>query len=71
MTKNTKILLGVAAVAGLGYYFYSQSQKPKNFASFLGCPCKALAEKQPKKLQDAGYEKCKGGQACPQDGAQM
>jgi hypothetical protein len=64
MTKNTKILLGVAAVAGLGYYFYSQANKPKNFSSFVGCPCRGLAEKQPKKLQDAGYEKCKGGQAC-------
>jgi hypothetical protein len=29
MNKQTKTLLGVAVVAGLGYYLYMQSKKPK------------------------------------------
>jgi hypothetical protein len=35
MNKQTKTLLGVAVVAGLGYYFWKQSQQqPKSFANF-------------------------------------
>ena len=34
MTKNTKILLGVAAVAAVGYYLYNQNSK-KSTAGFL------------------------------------
>ena len=36
MKKNTKILLGVGAVAVLGYYVWKQNQKPKIFASAVG-----------------------------------
>jgi hypothetical protein len=61
MTKNTKILLGVAAVAGLGYYFF---MKPKT-ASFMnvegggkGCPCKKVVAK------DGDYNECAGGHFC-------
>ena len=32
MTKNTKMLIGVAVVAAAGYYLWSQSQK-KSFAN--------------------------------------
>jgi hypothetical protein len=42
MTKNTKILLGVA-VLGVGGYFFLQSKKPKSFANYaskrkFSCP---------------------------------
>lgn len=33
MNKQTKTLIGIAAVAGLGYYLYMQSKKPKAFAN--------------------------------------
>jgi hypothetical protein len=65
MTKNTKILLGVAAVAGLGYYFF---MKPKATASFMnaeggkGCPCKKVVAK------DGDYNECAGGHFCKQRG---
>jgi hypothetical protein len=35
MSNQTKTLLGVAVVAGLGYYFWKQSQQPKSFANFM------------------------------------
>lgn len=38
MNKQTKTLLGVAVVAGLGYYLWMQSKKnaaPKSFANFM------------------------------------
>lgn len=33
MTKNTKMLLGVAAVAAVGYYLWNKSQEKKSFAT--------------------------------------
>ena len=36
MTKNTKMLLGVAAVAAVGYYFYTQSKKPTTTSAGTG-----------------------------------
>lgn len=38
MTKNTKTILGVVAVAGIGYYLYNQYKKnkgAKNFANYV------------------------------------
>ncbi len=38
MTKNTKTILGVVAVAGIGYYLYMQYKKKqgaKNFANYV------------------------------------
>ena len=34
MNKQTQILLGVAVLAGVGYYLYTQNKK-KDFASFM------------------------------------
>jgi hypothetical protein len=65
MTKNTKILLGVAAVAGLGYYFF---MKPKATASFMnveggkGCPCKKVVG------TEGDFNECAGGHFCKQRG---
>ena len=41
MTKNVKMLLGVALVGGVGYYFWKKSQTPAaaNFANFKDGPC--------------------------------
>ena len=42
MTKNVKMLLGVALVGGVGYYFWKKSQEsaPKaNFKNFKDGPC--------------------------------
>jgi saccharopine dehydrogenase-like NADP-dependent oxidoreductase len=41
MTKNTKTILGVVAVAGIGYYLYNQYMKNKgakitSFKSYCG-----------------------------------
>jgi hypothetical protein len=66
MTKNTKILLGVAAVAGLGYYFF---MKPKATASFMnaeggqGCPCKKIVGEDTTSDGRPLYE-CAGGHYC-------
>jgi hypothetical protein len=34
MTKQTKTLLGLAVVAGVGYYAYTQFSKPKSMVGF-------------------------------------
>jgi hypothetical protein len=41
MTKNVKMLLGVALVGGVGYYFWKKSQTPAtaSFANFKDGPC--------------------------------
>jgi hypothetical protein len=36
MNKQTKTLLGLAAVAGIGYYAYTQYKKKKSFANAQG-----------------------------------
>ena len=43
MTKQTKTLLGVAVVAGVGYYLFTQNKK-KSFASFMSDPVKMTAK---------------------------
>lgn len=35
MTKNVKMLLGVALVGGVGYYFWKKSQTPAKTAGFM------------------------------------
>ena len=75
MNKNTKMILGVGAVAIVGYLVYKQMQpKPANFANLttsrnatmdLGCPCKAVIATVT--LTDGTkLDKCAGGQYCPQ-----
>jgi hypothetical protein len=45
MTKQTKTLLGLAVLAGVGYYAYTQYNKPKGFANFaLKTSCKCHTE---------------------------
>jgi hypothetical protein len=41
MTKNVKMLLGVALVGGVGYYFWKKSQTPAaaNFANYAKDEC--------------------------------
>ena len=41
VSKNTKMLLGVAVLAGVGYYLWKKSQKPKAFANAAGGRCPA------------------------------
>lgn len=68
MNKQTKTLLGLAVVAGLGYYLYTQSKKSSagfaNFASrAVGCPCKEVASSF-KDEKGNVWDQCRGGQAC-------
>lgn len=46
MDKNTKMILGVGAVAAAGYLLWKQSQKPKSFANLMAkaAPTAALIE---------------------------
>lgn len=45
MTKQTKTLLGLAVVAGVGYYAYTQFNKPKSMVGFaLKKECKCHTE---------------------------
>jgi hypothetical protein len=64
MTKNTKILLGVAAVAGLGYYFFMMPKKASfmNVEGGKGCPCKKVVGR------DGDYNECAGGHYCKRGG---
>jgi hypothetical protein len=40
MTKQTKTLLGLAVIAGVGYYAYTQFSKPKaSFANLIAPDC--------------------------------
>ena len=69
MNKQTKMILGVVLLGGVGYYIYKQSKAPKSFAnlastSMRGCPCVKVAQKDsPAK----GWDTCAGGQACQRD----
>jgi hypothetical protein len=36
MNKQTKTIIGLAAVAGIGYYIYTQNKKKNPFANALG-----------------------------------
>jgi len=77
ISKNTKMLLGVA-VLGTGAYLYWKSTQPKGAkASFMstkgsgyspqvGCPCRVLTGKTTK-FGDITLSECAGGQWCNQD----
>jgi hypothetical protein len=59
MTKQTKTLLGLAVVAGVGYYAYTQFSKPKSsFANLMAPNC----QKNPKQCPCDGGA---GGDGCP------
>ena len=52
MTKQTKTLLGLAVLAGLGYYAYTQFSKPKSgFANLMAAP---NCQKNPKQCPCTG-----------------
>jgi hypothetical protein len=52
MTKNTKTILGVVAVVGIGYYIYTRNKKrDKNFSNYVGNPRPPLGFTCPR-----GYE---------------
>jgi len=72
MDKNTKMILGVGAVAIVGYLVYKQMSKPKaSFAnltasgSMLGCPCKKVVGTHTD-TNGNKYNDCAGGQSCKQ-----
>ena len=45
MNNQTKMLLGLAAVAGVGYYLFMQSKKaPASFANFDSDPFKVVSK---------------------------
>ena len=79
MNKKTQMLLGVALLAGVGFYLWKQSQKPK--ATFTkafggdeamslgsetveGCPCKKVLYQQ-KDVEGRNYNICDDQSACP------
>lgn len=78
MTKQTKTLLGLAVLAGVGYYAYTQYSKPKQFAGFMlapncvknpaQCPCNNghCPNKVDSGVKSDGtpYEICKNGHIC-------
>jgi hypothetical protein len=78
MTKQTKTLLGLAVLAGVGYYAYTQYSKPKaGFANFLSPNCKKNPAQCPcndghcpNKLDEGTmpngqpFEICKNGHIC-------
>jgi hypothetical protein len=58
MTKQTKTLLGLAVLAGVGYYAYTMYKKPKSgFANLMAAP---NCQKNPKQCPCTGED---GG--CP------
>lgn len=81
MNKNTQILLGVAAVLAVGYYFYTQQSSKK--ASFIRgsrmtslgmapeantCPCKKVTGKGTLTTEGGGsvpVNICADGHICP------
>lgn len=77
MNKNTKMIVGVGAVAIVGYLVWkNMSKKPaaafanltssRLASSMLGCPCKAVVKTI---NSDAGQlDQCAGGQYCPHTG---
>jgi uncharacterized membrane protein YebE (DUF533 family) len=82
MNKNTKTLLGLAAVAGVGYYAYTQWKKSQpatttakaGFANALGSSSAMMFRGCPcqqvaqRDYPTKGWNTCAGGQACPQTG---
>ena len=58
MTKQTKTLLGLAVLAGVGYYAYTQFSKPKSNFANLAPNC----QKNPRQCPCNGGE---GGDGCP------
>jgi hypothetical protein len=80
MTKNVKMLLGVALVGGVGYYFWKKSQTPAtasfssnyaNASAAIGCPCKKVVGSV-STTDGKTLNKCAGGQYCEGQGkAQM
>ena len=85
MTKQTKTLLGLAVLAGVGYYAYTMYSKPKaNFSNFVApncqknpkqCPCTGENGGCPNKVDEGtmkngqSYEICKNGHICFPKGA--
>lgn len=66
MTKNQKMLLGVA-ILGVGGYLYWNSTKSKNFAGFvknIGCPCKETKGDILTTSNGTCIVQCKGNQYC-------
>lgn len=73
MNKNTKMILGVGAVAIVGYLVWKQMSKPKaSFAnltssrlseSMLGCPCQKVVGTHTDTNGNV-YDDCAGGQSC-------
>lgn len=78
MTKQTKTLLGLAVIAGVGYYAYTQF-KPKSMVGFIApncqknpkqCPCTGENGGCPNKVDEGtmkngqSYEICKNGHIC-------
>jgi len=68
MNKNTKMILGVGAVAIVGYLVWKQMSSKASFANLtseanLGCPCKKV--KKVIKSDDGQLDQCMGGQYCP------
>jgi len=70
MTKQTKTLLGLAVVAGVGYYAYTQFRKPKSMVGFnLKGECRCHTEElngvylcgDGESLSTKSKGKCKGG----------
>ena len=70
MTKQTKTLLGLAVVAGVGYYAYTQFSKPKSMVGFnLKNECQCHTEElngvylcgDGESLSTKSKKKCGGG----------
>jgi uncharacterized membrane protein YebE (DUF533 family) len=79
MTKQTKTILGLAVLAGVGYYGYNQWKKNQpaktGFANVMGkdtmlrgCPCKEKTGAKTKKPDGTVLEECRGQQWCPSEG---
>jgi len=63
MTKQTKTIIGVAAVGIVGYLVWKQMSKPKtifaNLADYPRCPCMRVVK------SDKNYDYCSDGKtAC-------
>ena len=47
MNKQTQLIIGLVAVAGIGYYLWKSGQKPQGFANAVG---KGIFGKMPKTI---------------------